>query len=104
MQRVHGAGGALRDQRLERQLQVGQRRGVDQVAQLLLAEKLAQQLAIQGQRAGSPFRQRRIALVHVGGQIVEEERAGEGRSRDRLHFTDFDLASGHSAEDVAQGR
>ena len=104
VQSVHGSRGSLGRQRLQSQLQVGQRGRVDQVAQLLLAEQLAQQVAVQGQRAGPPLRQGRVALVHVGGQVVEEQRAGERRGRDRLHFPDLDLTSRHSPEHLAQRR
>ena len=40
-------------QRLETQLQVGQGIGIEELAQLLLAEQLAQQVAIERQRAGT---------------------------------------------------
>ena len=64
---------------LEAQLQVGQRLRVQELAQLLLAEQLAQQVAVQRQRAGPAFGQWRIAVVHVGRDVVEQQAAGERR-------------------------
>jgi hypothetical protein len=46
---------------------------VDQVAQLLLAEQLLQQVAVEGERLGAPLGERRVVLVHVRGDVVEEE-------------------------------
>ena len=103
MQGVGRSSRPFRQQRLERQLQIGQRLRVDQVAQLLLAEQLAQQLTVEGQRPGPTLRQRRVALVHVRREVVEQERAGEGRGRDRLHVPNLDLATRHSPQDLAQG-
>ena len=68
-------------QRLEAQLEVGQRVRVEQLAQLLLAEQLAQQVAVERQRAGPPLGQRRVAVVHVGGDVVEQEAAANGEAR-----------------------
>ena len=42
-------------QRLEAQLEVGQRVGVEQLAQLLLAEQLAQEVAVEGERLRASF-------------------------------------------------
>ncbi len=66
---------------LELRLDLLQRLGVDQLAQLLLAEQLAQQVAVEGERGGAALRVRRVPLVHVGGDVVEEQRGGEGRWR-----------------------
>ena len=78
---------AVLGERLERQLEVGERLGVEQLAQLLLAEQLAQQVAVQRQRAGPALGQRRVAVVHVGRDVVEQqaarERAGLAASRRR---------------------
>jgi hypothetical protein len=42
-------------ERLQRQLEVGERLGIEQLAQLLLAEQLAQQVAVERERAGASF-------------------------------------------------
>ena len=68
---------------LREPLQVGldrlQRAGVDQLAQLLLAEQLAQQLAVQRQRGGAALGVGLVALVHVRRDVVEQQRGGERR-------------------------
>ncbi len=75
---------SLVGQRLEAQLEVGQRLRIEQLAQLLLAEQLAQQVAIEGQGAGASFGERRVAVVHVGRDVVEHEAARERRRMGRL--------------------
>ena len=64
-------------------LQIGldgvQRAGIDQVAQLLLAEQLAQQVAIERERGRPALGVGRVALVHVGGDVVEQQARGERR-------------------------
>ena len=91
-------------ERLQAQLEVGQRLGVQQLAQLLLAQQLAQQVAVEGQRAGAALGQRRVAVVHVGGDVVEQEAARERRGPGRLDAVDRDLAPGDAGQDLAQGR
>ena len=49
MDLVGGRGLSVVGQRLERQLEVGQRLGIEQLAQLLLAQQLAQQVAVEGE-------------------------------------------------------
>src|SRR6185369_2578195 len=89
-------------QGLEVELEVGQRLRVEQLAQLLLAEQLAQQVAIEGEGSCPPLRQRRVAVVHVRGDVVEQERAGKWARLSHLDRVDRDLASGDPAEDVAE--
>ena len=94
--------GAVLDERLQRQLEVGQGIGVEQLAELLLAEQLAQQVAVQGERAGPSLGQRRVAVVHVGGDVVEQQAARERARLRRLDAVDGDLAARDAAEDLAQ--
>ncbi len=93
---------AVLGQRLEVQLEVGQGVRVEQLAQLLLAEQLAQQVAIERQRARAALGDRRVAVVHVGGDVVEHQAARERRGAHGLDPVDGDLASRHAPEDVAQ--
>ena len=71
---------------VERAAPAGRRRGpggdssrsasasrIEQLAQLLLAEQLAQQVPVERQRLGPTLRQRRVAVVHVGGDVVEQQ-------------------------------
>jgi hypothetical protein len=51
-----------------------ERAGIDQVAQLLLPEQLAQQVAVERERLRAPLGGRRVVLVHVVGDVVEQQR------------------------------
>ena len=79
-------------QALEVGLDLLERRGVDQVAQLLLAEQLAQQVAVEREGGRAALRVRRVALVHVGGDVVEEQRGGERRGGRGLDLDEAQLA------------
>ena len=57
---------------------------VEQVAQLLLAEQLAQQVAVERQRLRTPLGGRRVVLVHVRRDVVEEKRRAVRRRADRV--------------------
>ena len=97
---VRGAG-ALADP-LEVGLDLLERARVDQLAQLLLAEQLAQQVAVERQRRGAPLGVGRVALVHVGGHVVEQERGGERRRALRLHLDQRQLARVQAAQQLLQ--
>ena len=101
---VDGRRLAVVGQRLERELEVGQRLGVEQLAQLLLAQQLAQQVAVERQRAGAALGERRVAVVHVRGDVVEEEAARERARPLRLDAVDRDLAPRHAGQHLAQRR
>ena len=98
--------GRVRAGPLGQPLQVGldrlQGTRIDQVAQLLLAEQLAQQVAVEGERGGAPLGVRRVALVHVGRDVVEEQGRGERRRGGRLDLDDAQLARVQLAQQVLQ--
>ena len=77
---------------------------VEQVAQLLLAEQLAQELAVERERLGAALGRRRVVLVHVGGDVLEDERAGERRGGHRLDLDQIELARLQPLEDLLQRR
>ena len=58
---------------LQLELQVGQDARVEELPQLLRPQQLPQQVPVERQRRGPPLGQRRVALVHVGGDPVEEQ-------------------------------
>ncbi len=99
VQLVGGAGVAG-----ELRLDVGERDRVDQLAQLLLAEQLAQQVAVERQRLRTPLRRGRVVLVHVGGDVVEQERRGERRGGGRLDFDEVELACLQAVQDPLERR
>ena len=100
VQRVDG----VRARALGGALQVGldllERVRVDQLAQLLLAEQLAQQVAVERQRGGAALGVGRVALVHVGRDVVEQQRGGERRGGRRL---DLDQARARASAACAAG-
>ena len=101
VQLVGVAGPPVVDEPLQLELELGQHVGVDELAQLLGAEQLAQQVAVEGERGGPPLGQRRVALVHVDGDPPEQQRLGERR---RLRGVDRDephLAAAQVAQHLA---
>ncbi len=95
---------ALVGERLEAELEVREGVRVEQLAQLLLAQQLAEEVAVQRQRLCAALRERGVAVVHVRRHVVEQQAPGErGRLRG-LDAVDGDLAARHAAEDLAQGR
>ncbi len=83
-----------------------ERARVDQLAQLLLAEQLAQQIAVERQRGGTALGVGRVALVHVGGDVVEQQRGGKRRGGLRLDLDERDLTrgAGRAAAPAGQAR
>ena len=102
VQRVHG----VRARALRQPLQVGldrlQRARVDQLAQLLLPEQLAQQLAVQRQRRRAALGVGLVALVHVGRDVVEQQRGRERRGGLRLDLDQRELAPVQLGQQVVQ--
>ena len=90
--------------RSERGLDLGERARIEQIAQLLLAEQLAQELAIEGERLRAPLGGRRVVLVHVGRDVVEHQRRGHRRGGRRLDLDEIELARLETVEDPAQSR
>ena len=77
---------------------------VQEIAQLLLTEQFAQKIAVERQRLGSPLRGRRVVLVHVRGDVVEEERGGIWGCRSRFDVDEIELACPQSVQEALQGR
>ena len=64
---------------LQLELDLVERAGVEQLAQLLGPEQLAEQVAVEGQRGRAPLGERRVALVHVDADPSEQQRLRERR-------------------------
>ena len=75
---------------------------VEQVAQLVGAGELAQQVAVERQGGDPPFRRRRIVFVQVLGDVLEVERRGERRRRLRLDGDELAASVAQSREQLAQ--
>ena len=92
----------IAEQELEVVLDLLERARVDQVAQLLLAEQLAQQVAVERQRRRAPLGVRRVALVHVRRDVVEQQRGGERRRGRRLDLDQRELAAVQRGQQLDQ--
>ena len=62
---------------LELELQLDHRLRVEQLAELLRAEQLGQELAVQGQGLRAALGERSVSLVDELADVVEEQRGGE---------------------------
>ena len=98
MQLIASAGTAKIGQALEVLLDLRERGGIDQIAQLLLTEELPQQIPVERQRRGAALGVRRVALVHVCGDVVEQQRGGHRRGGRRLHLYQRDLPAVKAGE------
>ena len=87
MQFVCGAGPAPVGEALQFELDVGEHLRVEQLAELLGPEQVTQEVAVERQRSGAAFGERGVALVHVGGDPVEQQAR---RHRARLAGVDAD--------------
>ena len=100
-----GARGPVsRVEALQRQLQLGEGVPVHELAQLRLAEELAQLRLVHGQRLRAPLGERGVPLVEVVGHVPEEERGREGRRGLGVHGDEADLAPPHAGGDLHQPR
>ena len=77
---------------------------VKQLAQLLLPQQLPQQLAVERQRLRPPLGRRRVVLVHVSGDVVEEQRGRIGRRGRRLDVDEVELPRPQSLQQPLQRR
>ena len=102
--RIDVAGRAIGLEVLQLQLELRERVGVEQLAQLDLAEELAELRGIDGERLRASLRERRVALVDEVADVLEEQRRREGRRRPRIDRHDADVAAADRAEDLEQRR
>src|SRR4029453_16285802 len=72
-------------------LDLHQRARVDQISELLLSEQLAQQVAVERKRLRTPLGRRRVVLVHVVRDVVEQQRGRVRRGGRRLDVDEVDL-------------
>ena len=88
----------------KRALDLGHGVGIEEVAQLLLAQQLAQQVTVERQRLRAPFGGRRVVLVHVGRDVVEEQRGRVRRCGRGLDVDEIQLARAQSVQQLLQRR
>ena len=92
------------DEPLQLELEVGEDVGVDQLAQLLSAEQITQQVAVERQRCCPPLGEGRVARVHVHRDPPEHEGLGEGRRLLAVDRHQADLAAAQVAQHLGEGR
>ncbi|CAM5703105.1 hypothetical protein SANTM175S_04584 [Streptomyces antimycoticus] len=85
-------------------LQLGQDVGVEQLAQLGLAQELGQQPCVEGEGCGAALGERGVALVEKLRDIAEEQRAGEGGRLGGGHLHQPDPAGLDVAHQVGEAR
>ena len=85
MQLIDGAGPTAVGEMLDVQLDVGEHARVEQLAQLLDAEQVGEQVAVECQCCRAPLGERCVAFVHVGGDPVEQQALRHRRRLRRLH-------------------
>ena len=83
---------------LKGELEVRQGGRIQQLPQLLLSEELAQQVAVKRECLGAPLREGGVTVVHVGRDIVEQERRCEWRRTQGFHAVHADLVVGAGAD------
>ena len=96
------AGVAGRHQALQLELELGEHLGIEQLAQLLGAHEVAQEVAVERERGGAALGERRVALVHVHRDPAEQQRLRERRRPPRLDRYDPHLAGADLGEHLAQ--
>ena len=96
----------VRSTRIAAQLRfdVLERSRVDQVAELLLAEQLAEQVTVERERLRPPLCRRRVVLVHVRGDVVEEERGRVRRGGRGLDVDHVDLPRAQALQEPLERR
>src|SRR5262245_49204965 len=81
-----------------------ERAWIDQVAELLLPEELAEQVAIERQGLRPSLGGWRVVLVHVRGDVVEEQRGRVRRRARRFDIDDVDLPRAQPVEELLERR
>ena len=93
---------ALGREPLQLELELGDHRRVEQLAQLFGAEELAEQVAVERERGDAAFGEGRVALVHVHRDPTEQQALRERRRVPGLDRHDAHAARAHVGEDLAQ--
>ena len=93
VQPVEAAGVTRLGEVLELELELRERLGIEQLAQLLGAEQLAQQIAVEREGGGAAFGQWRVAVVHAHRDPREQQRLRERRRAAGLDRHDVHAAA-----------
>src|SRR5690606_3708926 len=91
-------------QPLEPRLHLEDRVAIEQLAQVGLAEQLAQLRVVEREQPALLLGERRVALVHEARDVVEEQRRRERRGRARADAADEHAPLLHVAQELDQAR
>ena len=101
---VRGARAVVFREALQLLFHLGDRIGIEQFAQIGIAQQLAQLILVDGQRLRAALGQRRIAVVDVVGHVAEQQRRRERRRLARVHHVHAQLALLDGAQRLEQRR
>ena len=90
----------VRVERLQLLLDFFERRPIQQLAKIRAAENLFELRLIDGKRLRAAFRERRVAIIYIVGDVREQQRAGEGRRLGRIDRRHANGAALHLLEDI----
>src|SRR5579862_4788817 len=76
---IEGARLIAFDERLELLLGLLDGGGVEELAEVGIAEQFAELVLIDGQRLGAALGQRSIAVIYIIGDVTKEQSSGKGR-------------------------
>ena len=100
-----GRAGAIRfGQALRRLFDFGDGIGIEQLAQIGLAQQFAQLVLIDGEGLRAALGQRRVAVIDEVGHVAEEQRRGKWRRLVRLDYVHAELALFDGAQSLDQRR
>jgi hypothetical protein len=104
VQLVGRSSAAAFGQALQLELDVGQHPRIEQLAELFGTEQVAQQVAVERQCRRPPLGEWGVALVHVGGDPVEQQARRHRAGLRGVDLHDADRSRPQLTEHVAQGR
>ncbi len=94
----------LRQQSLKLELHRGDGDGIEELAQILAAQKLGQELSIERQRLRAPLSERRVAFIHELRDVREEKRRCKRRRALRVDGDHPHLTGADRTEESGQRR
>lgn len=89
---------------LEFEFEVLEDFGVEEFAEFVFAEEVAEEVAVESEGLGATLGEWGIALIHVGGDVIEEEGACKGRGFARFDGMDANFAATYLREELDEAR
>ena len=89
---ISGAGTVVFEQALGGLFNLGDGVGIEQFAEVGIAQQFAQLILIDGESLGATFGQRSVSVIEEIGHIAEQQRGSEGRRLAGVDHMDAELA------------